>query len=74
MNPMNRIAVVNDHLLHEIVHTDLSLRNVLFAYGCLVVFAIGLWAIGAFTLGRRHSRSNRSKASRSSDRVTPVAP
>ena len=74
MNPMNRIAVVDDHLLQEIARTDLSLQNVLFAYGCLVVLAIGLWAIGAFTLGRRDSRSKRSKASRSSDRVTPVAP
>jgi hypothetical protein len=74
MNPMHRIAVVNEDLFNEVAHTNLSLETVFFLYGAIVVVAAMLWALGVFVFGGSRSIEPRSSdnPSPSRDRITPA--
>lgn len=74
MNPMHRIAVVNEDLFNEVAHTNLSLETVFFLYGAIVVVAAMLWALGVVAFGGSRSTepSSSDNPSPSTDRITPA--
>ena len=74
MNPMHRIASLNEGLLADIRHTDLSLEMVLALYGAIILATAVLWLIAVLAFGRpRAPRPPRSTVL-PGERVTPAAP
>lgn len=74
MNPMHRIASLNEGLLADIRHTDLSLEMVLALYGAIILATAGLWLIGVLAFGRPRTQAPPQSTIVPSDRVTPAAP
>lgn len=72
MNLMHRIAAVDHDFLREIARGTLSLDAIYLIYGGIALGAGLLWLAGVAVFGR--GRRRRPGASRSHDRVTPVAP
>lgn len=76
MNTIQRIGAVNENLLREVAHTELSLEAIFLLYGALVVVAAMLWLIGVVAFGGRRSTepSSSKNASPSPERTSPAVP